>query len=1039
MAVVIGSEGSDSLYGTSSSDTIKGVGGEDIIIGGTGDDVIYSGYQGGIGRIDFTMQGGGFATGVTSFLIIPGVISEGERFWLAVVDAGVAKGVQLEYAELPSGDFTLKPIGAKGFYDTALTLTGGDGDFQNIQDVFNGSGGVATSLATGVSAPGYGFESIEIDGTASTGWLSASSPTTFIRALDSRATISGGIGDDSIMGGTDDDVINGNDGNDTIYGYQGNDVLRGNDGHDKLFAADGEDRIISGSGDDTINAGFGNDTLNAGTGDDVIHAGDGNDSIVAGSGSDVVYGMSGNNTINGGDGEDTLIGGVHDDSIDGGINDDSIKGALGNDTLLGGWGNDRLEGGAGSDQITGGDGNDVLHGGYSGFGLGTINYTLNGGHITGNNGISGSLILPDTLADGDEFWVAVEDGIYMKAVRLEYTELGGGSFALRLVEAKFGTLDACPVLTGGPADFQIIQDHFNTEGTSISIAESQTDNGHGIYNISTDVTPANAAYILNATGATFTPIADTNDTLIGGLGNDILDGGDGEDVIAGDKGDDSLYGGAGNDTLDGGTTTDLLYGGEGEDSILGGAGHYDSLYGGLGNDVLDAGSGDDTLFGQQGNDTLIGERGLDDLYGGAGDDSLFGDKGDDRLFGGLGHDTLEGGSLSDLLYGGANDDRLYGGSSGDSLYGGSENDVLSGDEGADTLKGGLGNDTLDGGIADDVLFGGQGDDLLEGCLGDDEFIYSQGADTIIDFNVGNTGALGDGDTTNNDFVDLSAFYNETSVANANANGGDFDNAIKMLRADGDDGTLDGNIDGNDYSAHIGDIDLTLLDGAGAWVTGNDLQTDNTNVICFCRGTMIQTIEGERPIEELRQGDLVLTADRGYQPLRWIGSNTLSAQDLHALPNLCPIRITAGALGRGLPQTDLCVSPQHRMLVSSRISQRMIEGDKEALVAAKHLVGIDGIEWELDAKGVEYWHFMFDHHEVVYANGAPSESLFTGVQAMKSVSEEARAEIFSIFPELATMHPDHPPTPARTLVKGRIGRNLTQRHIKNRVRLLSDRI
>jgi len=142
-----------------------------------------------------------------------------------------------------------------------------------------------------------------------------------------------------------------------------------------------------------------------------------------------------------------------------------------------------------------------------------------------------------------------------------------------------------------------------------------------------------------------------------------------------------------------------------------------------------------------------------------------------------------------------------------------------------------------------------------------------------------------------------------------------------------------------------------------------------------------------------------------------------------------VRIRAGALGQGLPERDLMVSPQHRMLVQSRIARRMFDQD-EVLVAAKHLTGLDGVEIADDVTEVTYIHFLCDRHEVVFAEGAPSESLYTGAQALKSVSPEAREEIFTLFPELRDCAPEALPTPARKLGKGRVCQNLIARHVKN---------
>ena len=68
------------------------------------------------------------------------------------------------------------------------------------------------------------------------------------------------------------------------------------------------------------------------------------------------------------------------------------------------------------------------------------------------------------------------------------------------------------------------------------------------------------------------------------------------------------------------------------------------------------------------------------------------------------------------------------------------------------------------------------------------------------------------------------------------------------------------------------------------------------------------------------------------------------------------------------------------------------GTDEVLVAAKQLLQIDGIDVADDLDEVVYVHFIFDRHEIVYANGAESESLYTGPEALKTLSPQAREEI-----------------------------------------------
>lgn len=207
-----------------------------------------------------------------------------------------------------------------------------------------------------------------------------------------------------------------------------------------------------------------------------------------------------------------------------------------------------------------------------------------------------------------------------------------------------------------------------------------------------------------------------------------------------------------------------------------------------------------------------------------------------------------------------------------------------------------------------------------------------------------------------------------------------------------------------------------------------------DVPCFGAGTMIATPDGPRLIETLKVGDLVLTADHGPQAIRWIKARRVHRWALAAAERLRPVRIRAGALGAGCPQRDLLVSQQHRMLVRSRIAERMFEA-AEVLVAARHLIGLPGIEIAGDVAEVTYLHFLCDRHEVVYANGAPTESLYAGPVAMKALGEAAAAEILGLFPELGQMG-SFGLTPARVLVKGREGRSMAERHSRNAVALLA---
>lgn len=167
-------------------------------------------------------------------------------------------------------------------------------------------------------------------------------------------------------------------------------------------------------------------------------------------------------------------------------------------------------------------------------------------------------------------------------------------------------------------------------------------------------------------------------------------------------------------------------------------------------------------------------------------------------------------------------------------------------------------------------------------------------------------------------------------------------------------------------------------------------------ICFGRGALIQTPSGEIPVEDLQAGDQVVTQNSGTQTIRWIGSREITTSSKTA-----PIIITKGALGdlngEPLPKQDLIVSPQHRMLVTDWRAE-LLFGESTVLIAAKHLVNGDTI-YVSPTPTVEYFHILFDKHEIIFANSSPSESFHPGKQGFGVMPEDSRTEIYEIFPEL----------------------------------------
>lgn len=186
-----------------------------------------------------------------------------------------------------------------------------------------------------------------------------------------------------------------------------------------------------------------------------------------------------------------------------------------------------------------------------------------------------------------------------------------------------------------------------------------------------------------------------------------------------------------------------------------------------------------------------------------------------------------------------------------------------------------------------------------------------------------------------------------------------------------------------FDAYGARIDAPMAQGAPA--------------VCLTTGTKIDTTDGPRAIETLVPGDLICTLDHGPQPLRMVHLRPMPDRLLRARRDLLPVRISAGALGFGLPRADLLVSPNHRMLFR-HIRMSLLFGEDAAFVRAKSLaVAFDGIYVDASVTDVTYAHLVFDRPEVVFAEGAPTESLNVCREALAALDPETRMEVYALFP------------------------------------------
>jgi hypothetical protein len=142
-------------------------------------------------------------------------------------------------------------------------------------------------------------------------------------------------------------------------------------------------------------------------------------------------------------------------------------------------------------------------------------------------------------------------------------------------------------------------------------------------------------------------------------------------------------------------------------------------------------------------------------------------------------------------------------------------------------------------------------------------------------------------------------------------------------------------------------------------------SDYVSPICYCRGTLIETPEGDTPIEKLQVGDLVWTKDDGHLPITWVGSQYVIASG-----SFRAVEIPPGPLQNPIA---ISVSQQHRLLITHPAAELMF-GAPDVFVPAISLVDV-GLAHFSDARAVSYHHILLDRHSILKANGLESESMF----------------------------------------------------------------
>jgi hypothetical protein len=164
---------------------------------------------------------------------------------------------------------------------------------------------------------------------------------------------------------------------------------------------------------------------------------------------------------------------------------------------------------------------------------------------------------------------------------------------------------------------------------------------------------------------------------------------------------------------------------------------------------------------------------------------------------------------------------------------------------------------------------------------------------------------------------------------------------------------------NDTGTVLTMPNVTAATGTKFEAIGNEIVA-----VCYGRGTMLRTPDGELPVQKLRAGKQVITLVDGQQVPKtvvWRGHRRINIAAHPRPETVAPIRIRRDAFAEGMPRRDLIVSPDHAIFVDGK------------LICARQLVNGSTIRQESDWTAVDYYHVELDEHAILLAEGLPAES------------------------------------------------------------------
>ncbi|MEM8580629.1 MAG: Hint domain-containing protein [Pseudomonadota bacterium] len=182
----------------------------------------------------------------------------------------------------------------------------------------------------------------------------------------------------------------------------------------------------------------------------------------------------------------------------------------------------------------------------------------------------------------------------------------------------------------------------------------------------------------------------------------------------------------------------------------------------------------------------------------------------------------------------------------------------------------------------------------------------------------------------------------------------------------------------------------------------------THLFGLVSGANVRTPCGERRVENLRPGDLIVTRTDGLQALRHVIRITLSHEDLRKTPGLAPIRLMPRALGPMMPGRPLALAPNHRVRVPAYLLAEDARDATLNLPACELLDKFENAFVDLGgdalSSGVTYHSLVFDTPQVFAVNGVLVDSYSPDEASLGALDIDTQSALRRLFPELDEERP-----------------------------------